>query len=87
MKQIVQNYKSGELSLVEVPAPTCRPGGVLVRSQYSLISVGTEMMKISESKLSLVWSIVVCSVFCAHADSAAISNSTDPDNTATRRIG
>jgi len=54
MKQIVQNYKSGELSLVEVPAPTCRPGGVLVRSQYSLISVGTEMMKISESKLSLV---------------------------------
>ena len=54
MKQIVQNYKSGELSLVDVPAPTCRPGGVLVRSQYSLISVGTEMMKISESKLSLV---------------------------------
>jgi predicted dehydrogenase/threonine dehydrogenase-like Zn-dependent dehydrogenase len=54
MKQIVQNYRSGELSLVDVPAPTCRPGGVLVRSQYSLISVGTEMMKISESKLSLI---------------------------------
>jgi len=54
MKQIVQNYKSGELSLVDVPAPTSRPGGALVRSQYSLISVGTEMMKISESKLSLI---------------------------------
>ncbi len=54
MKQIAQNYKSGELSLLEVPVPACKPGGVLVRTQFSLISTGTEMMKISESKLSLV---------------------------------
>jgi predicted dehydrogenase/threonine dehydrogenase-like Zn-dependent dehydrogenase len=54
MKQIAQNYKSGDLALLEVPVPAARPGGVLVRTQFSLISTGTELMKISESKLSLV---------------------------------
>lgn len=54
MKQIAQNYKSGDLVLLDVPVPACRPGGVLVRTQFSLISTGTEMMKITESKLSLL---------------------------------
>lgn len=54
MKQIAQNYKTGELRLLDVPAPSCLPGGVLVRSAYSVISAGTELMKISESKLSLL---------------------------------
>src|SRR6266567_6005024 len=54
MKQIAQNYKSGELAVLDVPAPTCRPGGVLVRSLFSLISSGTEMMKVSEASMSVV---------------------------------
>src|SRR5258708_3832502 len=54
MKQIAQNYKTGELIVLDVPAPVCRPGGVLVRSLYSLISTGTEMMKLTEAKLSMV---------------------------------
>jgi predicted dehydrogenase/threonine dehydrogenase-like Zn-dependent dehydrogenase len=54
MKQIAQNYKSGELAVLDVPAPTCRPGGVLVRSLFSLISTGTEMMKVTEASMSLV---------------------------------
>jgi predicted dehydrogenase len=54
MKQIAQNYKSGELAVLEVPAPACRPSGVLVRSMYSLISTGTEMMKVSEASMSMV---------------------------------
>ena len=54
MKQVAQNYKSGELALLEVPLPTARPGGVVVRTEYSLISTGTEMMKINESRLSLL---------------------------------
>jgi predicted dehydrogenase/threonine dehydrogenase-like Zn-dependent dehydrogenase len=54
MKQIAQNYKSGELAVLDVPAPTCRPGGVLVQSLFSLISTGTEMMKVTEAKMSLV---------------------------------
>jgi predicted dehydrogenase/threonine dehydrogenase-like Zn-dependent dehydrogenase len=54
MKQIGQNYKSGELAVLDVPAPACRPGGVLVQSLFSLISTGTEMMKVSEAKMSMV---------------------------------
>jgi threonine dehydrogenase-like Zn-dependent dehydrogenase len=54
MKQIAQNYKSGELSVLDVPTPICRPGGVLVQSLFSLISTGTEMMKLAEAKMSMV---------------------------------
>jgi predicted dehydrogenase/threonine dehydrogenase-like Zn-dependent dehydrogenase len=54
IKQIAQNYKSGELVVLDVPAPTCRPGGVLVRSLFSLISTGTEMMKVNEASMSMV---------------------------------
>jgi predicted dehydrogenase/threonine dehydrogenase-like Zn-dependent dehydrogenase len=54
MKQVAQNYKTGELRVLDVPDPTCRPGGVLVRSLYSLISTGTEMMKVTEANLSLI---------------------------------
>ncbi|MEV2253209.1 bi-domain-containing oxidoreductase [Streptomyces sp. NPDC050147] len=54
MKQVVQNYKSGELALLEVPVPGCKPDGVLVRSVYSLISTGTELMKVSEAGMSMV---------------------------------
>jgi predicted dehydrogenase/threonine dehydrogenase-like Zn-dependent dehydrogenase len=54
MKQVAQNYKSGELAVLDVPAPTCRSGGILVRSLFSLISTGTEMMKVSEASMSMV---------------------------------
>ena len=54
MKQIAQNYKSGELTVLDSPAPVCRPGGVLVQSLFSLISTGTEMMKLAEAKMSMV---------------------------------
>ncbi len=54
MKQIAQNYKSGELTVLDVPTPVCRPGGVLVQSLFSLISTGTEMMKLAEAKMSMV---------------------------------
>jgi len=51
---IAQHYKTGDISLLEVPAPSCRAGGVLVRNEFSLISTGTEMMKVAESKLSML---------------------------------
>ncbi|MBP5870355.1 bi-domain-containing oxidoreductase [Streptomyces scabiei] len=54
MKQVVQNYKSGELAVLDVPVPGCKPGGVLVRTVYSLISTGTEMMKVSEAGMSML---------------------------------
>ena len=54
MKQIAQNYKSGELIVLDAPVPACRRGGVLVQSLFSLISTGTEMMKVHEANLSMV---------------------------------
>ncbi|MFE5909335.1 bi-domain-containing oxidoreductase [Streptomyces wedmorensis] len=54
MKQVVQNYKSGELTVLDVPVPGCKPGGVLVRTAYSLISTGTELMKVSEAGMSML---------------------------------
>jgi predicted dehydrogenase/threonine dehydrogenase-like Zn-dependent dehydrogenase len=54
MKQIAQNYKTGELAVLDVPSPVCSTGGILVRSLFSLISTGTEMMKVHEAKLSMV---------------------------------
>jgi predicted dehydrogenase/threonine dehydrogenase-like Zn-dependent dehydrogenase len=54
MKQVAQNYRSGELAVLDVPVPACKPGGVLVRSVYSLISTGTELMKVSEARMSLL---------------------------------
>jgi predicted dehydrogenase/threonine dehydrogenase-like Zn-dependent dehydrogenase len=54
MRQVAQNYRSGSLSVLDVPRPHCQPGGVLVQTLYSLISTGTEMMKVGEAQLGLV---------------------------------
>jgi len=54
VKQVVQNYRSGELTLLDVPAPAAQPGGALVRTSFSLISTGTELMKVSEAGKSLL---------------------------------
>lgn len=54
MKQVAQNYKTGELSVRIVPSPSLRPGGVLVRSAASLISAGTERTKTETARMSLL---------------------------------
>jgi len=55
MKQIIQNYKTGELQLAEVPAPICAgPGRVLVRTATSLVSVGTEKYMLELARKSLL---------------------------------
>ena len=50
MKQIIQNYKSGELQLVEVPDPILLPGGMILDTRNSLVSVGTEKLMIDFAK-------------------------------------
>jgi predicted dehydrogenase/threonine dehydrogenase-like Zn-dependent dehydrogenase len=42
MKQLLQDARSGELAVAEVPAPQLLPGCVLVRTAASLVSAGTE---------------------------------------------
>ncbi|TDI93722.1 MAG: oxidoreductase [Caldithrix sp.] len=54
MKQILQNYKSGELILEDVACPVCKPGGVLVKTAFSFVSSGTERMKVEQAKMSLI---------------------------------
>src|SRR5262249_21206535 len=54
MKQVVQNYRTGELKVEELPPPVLRPGGVLGRTAYSLISAGTERTIIDTAQSSLI---------------------------------
>lgn len=54
MKQVIQNFKTGELSVQNVPTPVLRPNGVLVRTHYSLISVGTEGGTVRLAQASLL---------------------------------
>ena len=54
MKQLLQNYRTGELRLEEVPAPALQPGGVVVRNHYSLVSVGTERAMMTFARQSLM---------------------------------
>jgi len=54
MHQVTDNYWTGKVELQEVCAPTVRPGGVLVRTAFSLISAGTERMKVQQAQMSLV---------------------------------
>jgi predicted dehydrogenase/threonine dehydrogenase-like Zn-dependent dehydrogenase len=42
MKQLLQDARTGELKVAEVPAPQLLPGCVLVRVAASLVSAGTE---------------------------------------------
>lgn len=50
MKIVVQNFKSGKLSVAEAPAPRVRAGTVLVRTATSLISAGTDRAVIALAK-------------------------------------
>jgi polar amino acid transport system substrate-binding protein len=54
MKQVIQNYKSGQMAVRESPAPQLQPKGVLVRTSYSLISAGTERSMVEMARKSLI---------------------------------
>ena len=54
MKQIVQDARSGNLELLEVPAPSAGEGEVLVRNHFSVVSPGTEKMALDFARSSLL---------------------------------
>ena len=54
MKQIIQNYRTGELELSEVPIPLCSSNKILVKNMASLISIGTERSIIELGQKSLL---------------------------------
>jgi polar amino acid transport system substrate-binding protein len=54
MKQVRHYLGNGALDIAEVPMPALGAGDVLVRNHYSFVSVGTEKMKVSQARMSLV---------------------------------
>ncbi|MDD9985765.1 MAG: bi-domain-containing oxidoreductase [Spirochaetaceae bacterium] len=54
MKQVLQSPRRGELSLTEVPVPTCGAGGVVVSTRCSVISAGTERMLLELGQRTLL---------------------------------
>ena len=54
MKQIIQDLKSGDTILAEVPVPQVRPGHVLVKTHRSLVSLGTEKMLVDFGKANFI---------------------------------
>ena len=54
MKQILQNLKSGETILEDIPCPRVLPGHVLIRTSQTLVSAGTEKMLVDFGKANLL---------------------------------
>jgi NADPH:quinone reductase-like Zn-dependent oxidoreductase len=54
MKQVLQNLRSGETTVVEVPIPQPQPGMALVKTSASLVSAGTERMLVDFASKSLL---------------------------------
>lgn len=54
MKQVIQNFKSGELYVDEVPVPALSEGMVLVENRCSLISAGTERSTVKVAQANLL---------------------------------
>lgn len=50
MKQLFQDPKAGTIQVVELPEPALRPGTLLVRNAFSVISAGTERNAISAAR-------------------------------------
>ncbi|MEP6742098.1 MAG: bi-domain-containing oxidoreductase [bacterium] len=54
MKQILQNQRTGELNVADVPLPVLQRGRVLVRTAASLVSAGTERISLQLAQKSLL---------------------------------
>jgi len=54
VKQILQNLKTGDTELIEVPCPQVTPGHLLLCTRASVVSPGTERMLINFGKASLL---------------------------------
>lgn len=54
MKQLLQNIRTGDLRLEDVPAPALLPGGMVVRNHFSLVSAGTERATLAFGRQNLV---------------------------------
>jgi threonine dehydrogenase-like Zn-dependent dehydrogenase len=54
MKQLIQNLRTGETLLREIPSPSVQKGCVLIKTRKSLVSMGTEKMLVGFGKAGLL---------------------------------
>ncbi|MBI3585903.1 MAG: bi-domain-containing oxidoreductase [Ignavibacteriales bacterium] len=54
MKQVTQHNRTGEIVLDEIPLPALKPGYILIKVRYSVISAGTEKTSVTQRKSSLL---------------------------------
>ncbi len=54
MKALLGDLSSAEVKVADVPQPELRPGGALVRTAFSAISVGTEQAFLQQAEKSLL---------------------------------
>ena len=54
MKQVLQNLKNGETQLVKIPTPAVKPGFLLIQSEVSVVSAGTERMLVDFGKSNYI---------------------------------
>ena len=54
MKQIIQDLKTGQTILEEVPVPLVKSGYVLIQTSRTLVSLGTERMLVEFGKANLI---------------------------------
>ena len=54
MKQLIQNLRTGETLLENVPVPQVRKGCVLIKTHRSLVSLGTEKMLVEFGKANFI---------------------------------
>jgi predicted dehydrogenase/threonine dehydrogenase-like Zn-dependent dehydrogenase len=54
MKQILQNLRTGDTALADVPCPALLPGHLLIRTSRSLVSAGTERSVVEFGKSNLI---------------------------------
>ncbi|MGB3477686.1 MAG: hypothetical protein WBB67_00830 [bacterium] len=66
MRQIVQNFKTGVLSVEDVPVPKVQANGLLVKNAFSLISAGTERTSVELARKSLLGKAKSQSISVSH---------------------
>ena len=54
MKYLIQNFKTGETILEEIPVPQVRKGCILIKTSRSLVSLGTEKMLVEFGKANFI---------------------------------
>ena len=54
MKQIVLDVSNGETKVIEVPEPSLRTGGLIVKNIFSVISIGTEKNIVNFAKKNVI---------------------------------